>query len=134
MSRPRRARSTRPSSTACPTGTKHQKPNPPRLLHAQQVPNTRTYNNDSFFYVEPALKHQTPTLLIYISMPNQEGYVSFEQTLVTSTLNIKPSTANREDYVFFEETSLIANPPLKFEDLKRRMKARLDSWGVSSRV
>mmetsp|Transcript_40879 Transcript_40879/g.95498 ORF Transcript_40879/g.95498 Transcript_40879/m.95498 type:complete len:525 (+) Transcript_40879:73-1647(+) len=33
-------------------------------------------------------------------------------------------------YVFFEETSLIANPPLQFEDLKRRMHKRLDSWGV----
>lgn len=37
---------------------------------------------------------------------------------------------NTEGYVFFEETSLIANPPLKFDDLKRRMLARLDKWGV----
>jgi lycopene beta-cyclase len=32
--------------------------------------------------------------------------------------------------VFFEETSLIANPPVPFEDLKRRLYERLALWGT----
>ena len=32
--------------------------------------------------------------------------------------------------VFFEETSLIANPPVPFEELKRRLYKRLELWGT----
>ena len=36
--------------------------------------------------------------------------------------------------VFFEETSLVANPPVPFDDLKRRLYQRLDSWGTKVRA
>ncbi len=32
--------------------------------------------------------------------------------------------------VFFEETSLIANPPVPFDELKRRLYKRLELWGT----
>ena len=38
-----------------------------------------------------------------------------------------PSSPSR---VFFEETSLIANPPVPFDELKRRLHKRLELWGT----
>jgi lycopene beta-cyclase len=38
--------------------------------------------------------------------------------------------ATNSTRVFFEETSLIANPPVPFDELKRRLYKRLELWGT----
>jgi len=38
--------------------------------------------------------------------------------------------ASNSTRVFFEETSLIANPPVPFDELKRRLYKRLELWGT----
>jgi len=38
--------------------------------------------------------------------------------------------ASNSTRVFFEETSLIANPPVPFDELKRRLYKRLEHWGT----
>nr|ARQ82873.1 lycopene beta-cyclase [Bangia fuscopurpurea] len=51
-----------------------------------------------------------------------------ESTAVPTFLYAMPTSPTR---VFFEETSLIASPAVPFEDLKRRLYARLDHDGIT---
>mmetsp|Transcript_2122 Transcript_2122/g.4866 ORF Transcript_2122/g.4866 Transcript_2122/m.4866 type:complete len:540 (-) Transcript_2122:95-1714(-) len=50
-----------------------------------------------------------------------------ESEAVPTFIYCMPTSSTR---VFFEETSLIANPAVPFDDLKRRMYQRLELWGT----
>jgi len=61
-----------------------------------------------------------------VHMQSSSGELA-ESEAVPTFIYVMPTNAGR---VFFEETSLIANPAVPFDDLKRRLYKRLDLWGT----
>lgn len=61
-----------------------------------------------------------------VHMQDNSGDAAASETVPTF-MYCMPSSPTR---VFFEETSLIANPPVPFDELKRRLYKRLELWGT----